>query len=1384
ALSTGGSHTYVISLSTQDRASFTLAYSDYPGTAGAGKKLVNDLDLLVSGPGGAVYYPNGRASPDRTNNVEGIDITTPSSGIYTVKVSAFNVPMGTQSYALVFSGGWTPLQHTPLQATTNTVDPYAVDAIITSLNTADSNSFYLFWNTTGTSRFESNQLMWVGGNAYQAFIPAQPRNTTVFYYLQAVIDGQAVRYPTNAPAQLSNFYIGSGVTFTVSGKPAAYGSVTPSYGAHPYAVSNTISASAPAYVEPGGGLRYACTGWTGSGSAPSSGNSNAVTFTITTNSLVDWRWAIQYNLLQSSSVPGILYSSAWHLAGVTRTTLTASASANVGTSQYRFAYWTLNGSRKPDDSSVAVNPIGPLAMTASYSAVAYYFPPTQDSDGNGMADWWEYYYFGLAGAGPDVDSDGDTFSNLKEFRDDTNPRNGSSYPRYPGISFTPLAVTQTTPAPWPVTAVVTDNYGLASVILSWNRNGGGWQSLPLYTNGITNTYTNAIPAPGISGDTFLYQISASDHAGLSVTNGPHFLSVSYPILTLSPPSLGNTWIISQSATNRMMSVINSGHSSLTWSLRIVFGQSTSTTWLATQVTNGTLSSGSSTSLVLSLNASNLPVGHVRSATLIFDSNDPGNPSQSIPLTLSVTQLPVISHTPPENTTNTVLPYVLTATLTPSNLLNSSQLFLFWSTNIPPGNFSTGLLSRVSNDLFQALAPAQPAGTRISYYLSIASTNGFIAFAPTNAPSGLFSFEVTPPLLLSITGTPVQTGAVTPDYGNHEWASGSLAQAVASLTSIPEQLSRYYCTGWVGQGSAPSHGGGTSISFVITSPSVVDWQWTPQYGLAQTSTVAGLVATTTWWFAGTAAQTISAPVEGLQASTNYRFAGWSVDGLRQPDATNKAGNPALGIDMATSHIASALYLPADLDSQGSGLPDWWQFFYFGTTNVIPGNDADLDGFSNLEEHQDSTDPRDPASYPVPPVITHTPLPDPTALPAPWTVSAVITDNAQVAFAILRWQRNSGGWVSAAMTTGASPHEYVSAIPWPGTNSDDFVYLLEAQDAAGLIATSGPHPFTVAYPILSASATRLDLNRILPEGALSRYLSMTNRGNTNLIWQAEILASGSEEAVETGVNGWTHSGTNDLWHITTNRFYSAEHSWYNGDVISRTYLNNMNASLVSPALRIVDHSTLTIRYWADVEVDTTDARYTYDGGVVEISTNQGLTFVPLAPFGGYPCLAHGGHGSPFDANTPCFAGTGSWQSASFDLTPFGGMEIQLRFRFGSDESYTREGWYVDDVFITPASSNSNWLILESANGVLAGGASTNVSIQFSAAGTTNGERKGAWLRLESNDLFTPTFLFMASMYVGPPVAFTHTPLVNSTNSVDAYPVSAGIESMGPLRTNDLS
>ena len=89
----------------------TLVWTDYPASTGSGNKLVNNLDLTVTGPNSTVYRGNGTV--DNKNNVEGVEVTNPTPGFYTVKVSGTNIPYGPQPYALVTSGAIANVQPAP-----------------------------------------------------------------------------------------------------------------------------------------------------------------------------------------------------------------------------------------------------------------------------------------------------------------------------------------------------------------------------------------------------------------------------------------------------------------------------------------------------------------------------------------------------------------------------------------------------------------------------------------------------------------------------------------------------------------------------------------------------------------------------------------------------------------------------------------------------------------------------------------------------------------------------------------------------------------------------------------------------------------------------------------------------------------------------------------------------------------------------------------------------------------------------------------------------------------------------------------------------------------------------------------------------------------------
>lgn len=86
----------------------TLAYTDTPGD-----ELTNNLNLIAYAPDGSYFIGNdfeGIGVMDRDNNVEGIIIEKPQTGVWNIHVIASDIPDGPQDFALVISGGSILLQ--------------------------------------------------------------------------------------------------------------------------------------------------------------------------------------------------------------------------------------------------------------------------------------------------------------------------------------------------------------------------------------------------------------------------------------------------------------------------------------------------------------------------------------------------------------------------------------------------------------------------------------------------------------------------------------------------------------------------------------------------------------------------------------------------------------------------------------------------------------------------------------------------------------------------------------------------------------------------------------------------------------------------------------------------------------------------------------------------------------------------------------------------------------------------------------------------------------------------------------------------------------------------------------------------------------------------
>jgi hypothetical protein len=562
---------------------------------------------------------------------------------------------------------------------------------------------------------------------------------------------------------------------------------------------------------------------------------------------------------------------------------------------------------------------------------------------------------------------------------------------------------------------------------------------------------------------------------------------------------------------------------------------------------------------------------------------------------------------------------------------------------------------------------------------------------------LHSFNVTPALSLTVSGSPSNALAASPDYGMHLLASNLTLRARALYPPLGSNGWRTACIGWTGTGSVPPSGDRDFFDFTMAQNSSITWLWQDQVALAHTSAPHGALAATTWHPLHGTASSLIAPESHVFNNVPLTFAGWQIDGLRFPSNNAPSRRQIAGISMPAPRIATATYLATARDDDANGLPDWFELRYYGQLGQNRYADADGDGYEDEIEAADHTDPLDAASFPVPPVIVHDPLPPIAATPAPWPVAATITDNYRVATATLHWQRNGGTWRAAPMTNSGGSSLFTASIPSPVRDGDTVVYRLSATDPAGFIAESSSWTVSVSYARIAVSPDFLEAS--LPAHTQSNlHLFLWNSGSQPLEVELEIASVGFIDDVETGTNGWSRPDGNVDWHISPQEAHSPLHAWYCGQPTTRTYRNSTHAALMSPPIQLGAAPRLDFMHWAHFEPDVDvfpDGVHYWDSGVLEITDNEGLLWQPLVPEGGYPGLITSNWASPFPPDTPCFVNTDGWEPVGADLSAFAGRSVRLRFRFGADAYVVGEGWRIDDIVVSPHTEHGEWLTLPATN-----------------------------------------------------------------------------------------
>ncbi|MDI6839590.1 MAG: C25 family cysteine peptidase [bacterium] len=250
--------------------------------------------------------------------------------------------------------------------------------------------------------------------------------------------------------------------------------------------------------------------------------------------------------------------------------------------------------------------------------------------------------------------------------------------------------------------------------------------------------------------------------------------------------------------------------------------------------------------------------------------------------------------------------------------------------------------------------------------------------------------------------------------------------------------------------------------------------------------------------------------------------------------------------------------------------------------------------------------------------------------------------------------------------------VDTIPEPG---DTFNLLIsiknsgtgEAINIDGILYSQNPY-ITILDSIANFGSLKPDssgtalytvrINQTCPSPYFTNFVLNLSTGPYSFTdtFLLKIGYSEFSDNVESGVGGWTHGGTDDLWHITERDCHSQTHSWWCGDDGSQGYHNNMNAWLLSPKFVVGHDSWLSFWYRFDVAI------YGVDGIYVEVGDGNN-----------WDTLDFIGSGGALDS---IYMGN-DWVIGAYPLNYPVGSELRVRFSFISDKEDVGEGFYIDDI-----------------------------------------------------------------------------------------------------------
>ncbi|MFA4987065.1 MAG: hypothetical protein WC712_10805, partial [Candidatus Brocadiia bacterium] len=183
------------------------------------------------------------------------------------------------------------------------------------------------------------------------------------------------------------------------------------------------------------------------------------------------------------------------------------------------------------------------------------------------------------------------------------------------------------------------------------------------------------------------------------------------------------------------------------------------------------------------------------------------------------------------------------------------------------------------------------------FIDLGGGFGFM-WAGYSAPSAVIPDQVRP-VVISVRSTMTFTwlwstaynlavitpfGSIAGNQPGWYLAGTSISTAVTEIAPTTNDDTRWHATGWSATGSVGNGVGFVVPTFLLNSPTAINWIWVREFFCEFTSN-AGSVLPSTGWFAENASLPISAILPGDTSDTRYFFNAWQGQGRGSYSGTN-------------------------------------------------------------------------------------------------------------------------------------------------------------------------------------------------------------------------------------------------------------------------------------------------------------------------------------------------------------------------------------------------------------------------------------------------------------------------------------------------------------------